>query len=751
MHIHIQQLYIKRFVVVAGSLQPSRRTLEVRRALASKFVKAIRNLYPLGDLSPLTPPPPTDGSADGACTDREDWLNENYVDLCVPSPTCSPARDKGEAGGGRGNVEATHLTPWPAPVALALPPRSPDHSERDRDEGCAGELICHAPVPPDAVASTVQARSDARSLLETVTESVDVAQSVAGHDCTTDGGLGAISALRYLSDTGHAGVAEAQIGRRARVDAEETQDGIDADRQHSIEGQSTQGVEQRGAERDVEEDGRLHKAEATHRSTPLDDQGGHDMHTSTSDAAGPASLSHGVGVDSPANGLGMSPDACEVLATSNTKASAVGKGEGDEVLDEGAESDREAHGAEGGGRRESRDAHAAAHASAPQAKETPADSEVCPVLASPRASDAPQTVYEAAETSMDAQVEARKASVLDSHKVADNAESCVVHGLVARADLDVTSAVQVELGQQDPEKGENRVGGRLLANEAEYLVDKPQIPSGTAALGHEAAILVQREDELIEREAAPERGKGAGMGSTGVGRDAPAGIMSVNGVATGGAAGKGQASSRAGTSRAASRAASKRSGAGGAGGSLVTETSNPFDARNWAAAAGVAGAGARACSGRGERREGRQMLDVAGPDELALGVGPGPEMPAWARATRGQAGGPGAGAGGAEGVGAGQVSAHDTRRSRAQANLADGEEGYISEAQWATEEVFGTDNRRNLSKLDRLLEPSARARILFMLGVFVPVLLIPNIVMYCRSTDSYLRKYARYSLVALVM
>ena len=145
------------------------------------------------------------------------------------------------------------------------------------------------------------------------------------------------------------------------------------------------------------------------------------------------------------------------------------------------------------------------------------------------------------------------------------------------------------------------------------------------------------------------------------------------------------------------------------------------------------------------------MLDVAGPDELALGVGPGPEMPAWARATRGQAGGPGAGAGGAEGVGAGQVSAHDTRRSRAQANLADGGEGYISEAQWATEEVFGTDNRRNLSKLDRLLEPSARARILFMLGVFVPVLLIPNIVMHCRSTDSYLRKYARYSLVALVM
>ena len=47
------------------------------------------------------------------------------------------------------------------------------------------------------------------------------------------------------------------------------------------------------------------------------------------------------------------------------------------------------------------------------------------------------------------------------------------------------------------------------------------------------------------------------------------------------------------------------------------------------------------------------------------------------------------------------------------------------------------------------MQPYARARLLFIVGVFVPILLIPNVVLHCRSPDPSLRKWARYRSFSL--
>mmetsp|Transcript_822 Transcript_822/g.1329 ORF Transcript_822/g.1329 Transcript_822/m.1329 type:complete len:154 (-) Transcript_822:128-589(-) len=97
-----------------------------------------------------------------------------------------------------------------------------------------------------------------------------------------------------------------------------------------------------------------------------------------------------------------------------------------------------------------------------------------------------------------------------------------------------------------------------------------------------------------------------------------------------------------------------------------------------------------------------------------------------------------------------------TGTSRAQArdrdelissNRAEGET--LDDGRWAVDEVFG-DNR-NWNKLDRMIQPSTRARTLFVVGAIVPPLLVLNIILHCRSQDDYLKKWARYSAYALGM
>jgi len=83
-----------------------------------------------------------------------------------------------------------------------------------------------------------------------------------------------------------------------------------------------------------------------------------------------------------------------------------------------------------------------------------------------------------------------------------------------------------------------------------------------------------------------------------------------------------------------------------------------------------------------------------------------------------------------------------TGTSRAQArdrdelissNRAEGET--LDDGRWAVDEVFG-DNR-NWNKLDRMIQPSTRARTLFVVGAIVPPLLVLNIILHCRSQVSH--------------
>mmetsp|Transcript_15945 Transcript_15945/g.32009 ORF Transcript_15945/g.32009 Transcript_15945/m.32009 type:complete len:81 (-) Transcript_15945:159-401(-) len=48
-------------------------------------------------------------------------------------------------------------------------------------------------------------------------------------------------------------------------------------------------------------------------------------------------------------------------------------------------------------------------------------------------------------------------------------------------------------------------------------------------------------------------------------------------------------------------------------------------------------------------------------------------------------------------------------------------------------------------------QPSSRARMLFIVGSFIPIFLLLNIALNCRNQDGHLRKWARYSAAALLV
>jgi hypothetical protein len=157
----------------------------------------------------------------------------------------------------------------------------------------------------------------------------------------------------------------------------------------------------------------------------------------------------------------------------------------------------------------------------------------------------------------------------------------------------------------------------------------------------------------------------------------------------------------------------------------------------------VAWRGARWLSGGGRRQS---LMDEA-PSSAAQNLRDALAAPGWARAGLAGAAGGGAAGGGAAGGGAAGEGGGGARAAEARARAAEGEEEE-DDGRWAVEEVFA-EGRRRRTKLDRLVQPSTRARMLFMTGVFFPPLLLLNVALHWRSEEPYLRRWAVYSAGAL--